>query len=462
MSQPRSFSQQDTVELQADDHRPWTREEDLDETVETGNPYVRAQDGAYVIADAFAVSSPVSVSSAEKWRRHKQTQQDRWSTGYLPRSELEEFCAKRGMPCSFKYSERSQPGFWEDFRKSFTMHGFVVLREAAAPHVVHSSENFKKNFVRAVQTQQTDGKDVSIGNRGWHRWSFSGMVDGARRSALLKIILEDEGVSKALDALMDKEWAPGQLCGDVALEGATFQSMHSDYTASRPWCLELQDKLMHRRLDPAMVIASVVSSPWDLRHAPLCIVPWSFVRNEAHYNHLINRGGTDDLNHTRIRVAEIDRFTVLAQPGDILVRDVRCPHMGTPHWGEIPRAMTGIIAYRAAAVLMDPSLYRQVNLEDLESKSKLKVWELDEKLVREEHYSQRKRYGDIWTYWSRSLGSQMQLDRGSSLGEAAGGEAEAAEAAGGEVEEVDEAEAAGGEVEEVDEAEAAGGEAEAP
>jgi len=212
--------------------------------------------------------------------------------------------------------------------------------------------------------------------------------------------------------------------------------------------MELQDKLMHRKLNPAMVFAAVVSSKWDLEDAPLCIVPWSFVRDEAHYNQLINRGGTDQLNHTRIRKAGIDSFTVLAQAGDIIVRDVRCPHMGTPHWGTAgPRAMTGIIAYRLAAVLTDPSLYRAVVLEDLESKSKLKVWDQDEKIISDEHYSQKKRYGDIWTCWSRSLGSQVRLSRGISLGEAAGGEAEAAEAARGEVEKVDSAEAAGGEAE---------------
>jgi hypothetical protein len=185
---------------------------------------------------------------------------------------------------------------------------------------------------------------------------------------------------------------------------------------------------MHRKLDPAMAIASVVSSTWDLDDAPLCIVPWSFVKDEEHYNQLINRSGNDDRNHARIRQAGIDKFTVLAQAGDIIVRDVRCPHMGTPHWSTAgPRAMFGIIAYRRTAVLMDPSLYCPLEPRDLESKSEMKVFDLDEKSVWEEHCNQRERYGNVWTYRSRSLGSQPRLDRGSSLGD---------------VEEVDEAEAA--------------------
>ena len=106
--------------------------------------------------------------------------------------------------------------------------------------------------------------------------------------------------------------------------GAPAQPLHTDFMAYRLFSMARGYSLA----------VSVATRCIGLEDAPMRIVPWSDRRGHSYPDMLLES-------------PDMAKF-VTVHPGDMLIRDVRCPHAGSYHSGTNSRILPGLQVFSSA------------------------------------------------------------------------------------------------------------------
>ena len=120
---------------------------------------------------------------------------------------------------------------------------------------------------------------------------------------------------------------------DVAFPGTVYQHLHSDDNGSNPYSQDQLD-VRHRWWRPAMVLAGPLLNDWNSENGPMRIVPWTAM-NAAEYQKVARHG----IKYNDERDREFLSAYIEGKAGDLLIRDPRTLHAGTPNHSIDPRPM---------------------------------------------------------------------------------------------------------------------------
>ena len=136
-------------------------------------------------------------------------------------------------------------------------------------------------------------------------------------------------------------YIPAKAGGDGSRPGChEDQDLHSDFGASyvnpkqlrRAQARGYVSPLPIHGWQPPVIAVSIAVQPANLLHAPIRMSTWSMAGSENYYFPTIQ----DEPSHLAARC--------LLEPGDILIRDVRCAHAGCANLTQHMRVMTGFLA----------------------------------------------------------------------------------------------------------------------
>ena len=128
-----------------------------------------------------------------------------------------------------------------------------------------------------------------------------------------------------LEEILGYNFCYGGTGMDVAFPNTVYQHLHSDDNGSNPYSNH-QGDVRHRWWRPAMVLAGPLLNDWNNENGPMRIVPWTAM-NAAEYQNIARHG----IKYNDERDREFLTAYVEGKPGDLLIRDPRCLHGGTPN-----------------------------------------------------------------------------------------------------------------------------------
>jgi hypothetical protein len=160
-------------------------------------------------------------------------------------------------------------------------------------------------------------------------------------------IYEDPDILAILEELAGPDFVMPELATDTPLNGSDFQVIHRDITQKSP---NLAD------LDPAEPFQFGVNFPLvrvTRDNGPFEVVPGTHLLTDAESKEWVKFGR-----------AEREIVPLLMEIGDVMVRDVRGLHRGTPNRTDEPRPMV-VVGYNRAAHLR-PQLKIQIPRSEFE------------------------------------------------------------------------------------------------
>ena len=128
-----------------------------------------------------------------------------------------------------------------------------------------------------------------------------------------------------LEKILGDNFVYGGTGVDVAFPGTVYQHLHSDDNGSYPYGDDQTD-VRHRWWRPAMVLAGPLLNDWNSENGPMRIVPWTAM-NAAEYQNIARHG----IKYNDERDREFLSAYIEGEAGDVLIRDPRCLHGGTPN-----------------------------------------------------------------------------------------------------------------------------------
>ena len=165
-----------------------------------------------------------------------------------------------------------------------------------------------------------------------------------------------------LEKILGHNFCYGGTGVDVAFPGTVYQHLHSDDSASDPYDHDQTD-VRHRWWQPAMVLAGPLLNDWNNENGPMRIVPWTAM-NASEYRKIARHG----ISYNDERDREFLTAYVEGERGDLLIRDPRTLHGGTPNHTSDPRPMISIMAYSEEANAAYPDIYESLQVpEDQQS-----------------------------------------------------------------------------------------------
>ena len=150
--------------------------------------------------------------------------------------------------------------------------------------------------------------------------------------------------------IFDEGYEYGGAGADIAGPNSGYQWLHSDDNRSKPFSGD--EDIRHRYWVPSMLLAHPVLEQWNNRNGPLRIVPWT-----AHSARLYNRICKEGIDYDTEKQWDWLNSWIPAERGDVIIRDVRALHGGTPNKTEHPRIMISLAFYNSEAVTKYPNIY---------------------------------------------------------------------------------------------------------
>jgi hypothetical protein len=213
-----------------------------------------------------------------------------------------------------RYNEEQRAGLVEDVRRD----GFCLLPGHFAGEIV---ERWLTAFEPLRLERIANG---TASGRGAERYYISLPFTQPFADAA---VYEDEDVLAVLDALTGGDVVMPELATDTPAKGSEYQVIHRDHAQRSP---DLPD------LEPSEPFQFAVNFP--LVDVTLENGPFEIVRG----THAI----TDDEAHEMVNSGEAERRLepLLMTAGDVMIRDVRGLHRGSPNHTETPRPMV-VVGY---------------------------------------------------------------------------------------------------------------------
>jgi len=242
--------------------------------------------------------------------------------------------------------------------RSLEEHGFCLVRGAFTQSETESMlHGVCEPFEKAVKDVDPD----RVGNRGPSRYSFANVLkrNGCWPLTPYTHFLEKTILLDILDAVWKGDYQFISASGDMVLQTLEPQHLHSDFNASRPLDPCLQNWACHSKwAPPCLNIAMFVR---DVGHTSgaLCIVPWSqiisFADNAIDLDKAQTRGDVQPpfLGEQLVEQPKWFQSRVLASAGDMLIRDPRVWHQGTPNQTEQARHMPSVVVSGGASLSED-------------------------------------------------------------------------------------------------------------
>lgn len=201
--------------------------------------------------------------------------------------------------------------------KVFHRDGFVVLKGVLSPEQV----KFMSGGVDRVIAEQTGADPERKGNRGHHRYSFGNRVMHPEWAMLCDL----PGVLGMIDAIWgSKDYTCTGAGGDYSLPTAEIQPLHQDMGDfyNDPWReVTFQDG------PTGFIVVNFLATPFNRVNGAIRFVPCTH-RSRAPVPTL-----EEEPTWMRNNI-------ICGEPGDAIVRDVRCWHGGTANNSTKPRVMT--------------------------------------------------------------------------------------------------------------------------
>ena len=187
--------------------------------------------------------------------------------------------------------------------------------------------------------------------------------------------------------IFDEGYEYGGAGVDIAGPNSGYQWLHSDDNRSKPFSGD--EDIRNRFWVPSMLLAHPVLEQWNNRNGPLRIVPWT-AHSVRQYKDICNHG----LDYDTEKQWDLLNSWIPAERGDVIIRDVRALHGGTPNKTEHPRIMISLAFYNSEAVKKYPSIY--VPYEE-SAASLPRFHKFDKEDAMKTHYHNVERYGEMKT-----------------------------------------------------------------
>ena len=129
------------------------------------------------------------------------------------------------------------------------------------------------------------------------------------------------------------------------------------------------------------------------------IVPWTAM-NAAEYQKIARHG----ISYNDERSRGFLSAYIEGKAGDVLIRDPRCLHGGTPNHTSDPRPMISIMAYTKEANAEHPDIYKSLQMPEVQ-KSLPRFGSLREEVNEWNFNQQTRRYGEM-----RTLNGEAAID----------------------------------------------------
>lgn len=217
----------------------------------------------------------------------------------------------------YKYSPEQLHNFISDVRRD----GFCILPGHFEPEKL---AHWNENFLALLNKRMADG---TASGRGPARYYVSLPFSAPYADPA---IYEDEDILYIIEQLGGNDVVMPELATDTPLRGSEYQVVHRDHVQRSPHMPEL---------DPAEPFQFAVNFPLcdvTAENGPLEI---------ARGTHLL----TEDEAREQIRSGEAERQLepLFMKVGDVMIRDVRALHRGTPNHTDEPRVMV-VVGYNRA------------------------------------------------------------------------------------------------------------------
>lgn len=236
---------------------------------------------------------------------------------------------------------------------SLRRNGFVVLKNVLSDDELDAAYSAIDPMIAHILE-----KNISFGNRGPNRMSASGFYKNIDKQDGLYTMRENPQLAKFMRELFKEcGYQYGGAGADISGPGSGYQWLHSDDTGSLPFSGD--DDIRHRHWKPSMVMAHPILEEWHNRNGPLRIIPWTATSAGTYGN--ISKEGT---SYAKEQEWNFINSWIPAQRGDVIIRDVRVLHGGTPNRTDQPRIMIALSFYNNEAVEKYPSKYIPFRKQD--------------------------------------------------------------------------------------------------
>jgi len=231
--------------------------------------------------------------------------------------------------------------------------GFVVVRQALAhvvPEIDALSSCLSKSLVQQIDMDPTVVLDPACRfNRGPGRVSLAAWLRNAWSLPVYQWLLDNEVVGDILDAEYTSDYVFATAGGDACCPGTnTYQTLHNDWSSNRPNLATRGSPLDI----PILSIIPVIGDGLHMSNGSPRIVPWA----------ALDAFGLPPLQ-TSIDIISQKAITVEheppvflyssleAEPGDLVLRDIRAPHGGRPNPSNRLRLMLAAEVYSRKTML---------------------------------------------------------------------------------------------------------------
>jgi len=210
-------------------------------------------------------------------------------------------------------------------------HGYAVLDSGLSNDQLEELHTCFMNAPTHTWTSRAPGHrhSCSHGDNGVHSNTAWGYIyNNPMADAFLEIVARHTESSVCI----------GVSGGDLCEPGALAQSLHSDFCSYEICCMKWGFSLS----------ISVATRDISISDGPMRIVPWS------------NRAGH---SYPDMLLEEPLMATPLCmKAGEMLIRDVRCPHGGSAHFGSAPRALPSTQVYSTGCCRGNCHIHKRINL----------------------------------------------------------------------------------------------------
>jgi hypothetical protein len=234
--------------------------------------------------------------------------------------------------------------------------GFVVVKNIFSDKELGEIEPTVDAMAKDIF--EKSGGSPAWGNRGPNRQSAN-----FERQPAGGIMWRNTKLQAVLQEVLQGPCHYGGTSADIAFPGTVYQGLHSDDNGSKPCDSWRQEDVRHRKFPPAFLLAGPILNDWTAANGPMRIVPWTAV-TDLEYKLWTRNGISYNDEKTK---GFIDAY-IEAKRGDVLVRDPRVLHGGTPNKTETARPMIAISVSSHEAHQAYPDFYQSLEVpKDQES-----------------------------------------------------------------------------------------------
>ena len=224
--------------------------------------------------------------------------------------------------------------------------GFVILKDAFRENELAGVEAAIMPMIEEILKQE-----IAFGNRGPNRMSASGFYANLGKQPGIDRLRQNETLARIMqDIFAEHGYEYGGAGADIAGPHSGYQWLHSDDNCSQPYAGNCD--VRHRHWVPSMLLAVPVLEEWTNLNGPLRIIPWNSVPASL-YDKIIK----DGMKYDDEKALGWNNSWLPAHRGDLLIRDVRALHGGTPNNTANARSMVSLMFYNKEAVNKYPENY---------------------------------------------------------------------------------------------------------